>query len=161
MIYTLFALGFVLLIKGADFLVDGSASIAKRFNISNLVVRHVLDQTWNQIRPSPGHDCQQALCSDSAAAQSAAANQSTLRCTASRTEVFAVAAAPSAAWKSCSIEAASPPRGGICNAVPQRGLTAMQRNPSDATRRCQYSPPQNRGAHRAPMLWRPSGSINI
>ena len=38
MIYTLFALGFVLLIKGADYLVDGSASIAKRFNISNLVI---------------------------------------------------------------------------------------------------------------------------
>ena len=38
MVYTLFALGFVLLIKGADYLVDGSASIAKRFNISNLVI---------------------------------------------------------------------------------------------------------------------------
>ena len=38
MIYFLFALGFVLLIKGADYLVDGSASIAKKFNISNLVI---------------------------------------------------------------------------------------------------------------------------
>ena len=38
MIYFLFALGFVLLIKGADYLVDGSASIAKKFNISSLVI---------------------------------------------------------------------------------------------------------------------------
>lgn len=38
MLYFLFALGFVLLIKGADYLVDGSASIAKKFNISNLVI---------------------------------------------------------------------------------------------------------------------------
>lgn len=38
MVYTLFALGFVLLIKGADYLVDGSSSIAKRFNISSLVI---------------------------------------------------------------------------------------------------------------------------
>ncbi len=33
----LFILGFVFLIKGADYLVDGSASIAKKFNISNIV----------------------------------------------------------------------------------------------------------------------------
>jgi len=36
--YGLFALGFVFLIKGADFLVDGSSSIAKRFNISDFIV---------------------------------------------------------------------------------------------------------------------------
>ena len=34
----LFILGFVLLIKGADFLVEGSSSIAKRLNISDLVI---------------------------------------------------------------------------------------------------------------------------
>lgn len=38
MTYILFIIGFVLLIKGADFLVDGSVSIAKRFNISNLAI---------------------------------------------------------------------------------------------------------------------------
>lgn len=36
--YLLFIIGFVLLIKGADLLVDGSASIAKKFNISNIVI---------------------------------------------------------------------------------------------------------------------------
>lgn len=34
----LFIIGFVFLIKGADFLVDGSTSIAKKLNISNLVI---------------------------------------------------------------------------------------------------------------------------
>jgi cation:H+ antiporter len=38
LIYVLFALGFPLLLKGADFLVDGSVSIAKKFNISNIVI---------------------------------------------------------------------------------------------------------------------------
>ncbi len=36
--YILFVLGFVLLIKGADFLVDGASSIAKKLKISNLVI---------------------------------------------------------------------------------------------------------------------------
>ena len=36
--YLFLALGFVLLIKGADFLVDGASSIAKRFGISALVI---------------------------------------------------------------------------------------------------------------------------
>lgn len=34
----LFILGFVLLIKGADLLVDGSSSIAKKYGISNIVI---------------------------------------------------------------------------------------------------------------------------
>lgn len=38
MVYILFVIGFVLLIYGANFLVDGAASIAKKFNISNIVV---------------------------------------------------------------------------------------------------------------------------
>jgi cation:H+ antiporter len=37
-IYLLFVLGFVLLIKGADYLVDGASAIARRFNISDLVI---------------------------------------------------------------------------------------------------------------------------
>jgi cation:H+ antiporter len=36
--YILFVIGFVLLIKGADWLVAGSASIAKKYNVSNLVI---------------------------------------------------------------------------------------------------------------------------
>lgn len=36
--YILFAIGFVFLIKGADLLVEGSSSIAKKFGISNLVI---------------------------------------------------------------------------------------------------------------------------
>lgn len=36
--YILFVLGFILLIKGADFLVEGSSSIARRLGISSLVV---------------------------------------------------------------------------------------------------------------------------
>lgn len=36
--YVLFLIGFVFLIKGADFLVDGSSSIAKRLGLSNLVI---------------------------------------------------------------------------------------------------------------------------
>ncbi|HRG22067.1 MAG TPA: calcium/sodium antiporter [Saprospiraceae bacterium] len=36
--YLLLILGFVILIKGADFLVDGSASLAKKYNISNIVI---------------------------------------------------------------------------------------------------------------------------
>ncbi len=38
MIYILFVVGFVFLIYGANFLVDGSASLAKKFNISNIVI---------------------------------------------------------------------------------------------------------------------------
>ena len=38
LIYTLFAVGFVVLIKGADFLVAGSASVAKKYNISDMVI---------------------------------------------------------------------------------------------------------------------------
>jgi len=36
--YILFILGFVFLIKGADYLVDGSSSIAKRIGVSDLVI---------------------------------------------------------------------------------------------------------------------------
>lgn len=36
--YVLFAIGFLLLIKSADFLVEGSAAIAKRLKISNIVI---------------------------------------------------------------------------------------------------------------------------
>lgn len=36
--YILFVVGFIILIKGADLLVDGSSSIARKFNISNLVI---------------------------------------------------------------------------------------------------------------------------
>lgn len=36
--YILFVVGFVLLIKGADLLVDGAASVAKKFNISSIVI---------------------------------------------------------------------------------------------------------------------------
>ncbi len=38
MVYLLFILGFIFLIKGADFLVDGASSIARRMNISDLVI---------------------------------------------------------------------------------------------------------------------------
>jgi cation:H+ antiporter len=36
--YILFVFGFILLIKGADFLVEGSSSIARRLKISDLVI---------------------------------------------------------------------------------------------------------------------------
>jgi len=36
--YLLFIIGFVLLIKGADFLVDGASAIARQFEISDLVI---------------------------------------------------------------------------------------------------------------------------
>ena len=36
--YLLFLLGFLLLIKGADFLVDGASAIARRFDVSDLVI---------------------------------------------------------------------------------------------------------------------------
>ena len=36
--YVLFGIGFVFLIKGADFLVDGASSIARRTNVSDLVI---------------------------------------------------------------------------------------------------------------------------
>ena len=36
--YLLFLLGFVLLIKGADWLVNGASAIARRFNVSDLVI---------------------------------------------------------------------------------------------------------------------------
>jgi cation:H+ antiporter len=36
--YVLLAIGFALLIKGADWLVDGASSIARRFNVSDLVI---------------------------------------------------------------------------------------------------------------------------
>ena len=36
--YLLFIAGFVILIKGADFLVDGASAVARRFNVSDLVI---------------------------------------------------------------------------------------------------------------------------
>lgn len=38
MVYVLFVIGFIFLIKGADYLVDGASSIAKRNNIPELVI---------------------------------------------------------------------------------------------------------------------------
>jgi cation:H+ antiporter len=38
LVYILFVVGFVLLIKGADWLVSGSASVAKKYNISDIVI---------------------------------------------------------------------------------------------------------------------------
>ncbi|MEK6476348.1 calcium/sodium antiporter [Catalinimonas sp. 4WD22] len=38
LIYILFVLGFVLLIKGADWLVDGASSIAKKYQVSDIVI---------------------------------------------------------------------------------------------------------------------------
>ena len=38
MTYLLFVLGFVVLIKGADWLVDGASAIARRYGISDLVI---------------------------------------------------------------------------------------------------------------------------
>jgi cation:H+ antiporter len=38
LIYLLFLLGFVILIKGADWLVSGASAIAKKFNVSDLVI---------------------------------------------------------------------------------------------------------------------------
>jgi cation:H+ antiporter len=38
LVYILFVLGFLLLIKGADLLVDGASSVAKTFNISPIVI---------------------------------------------------------------------------------------------------------------------------
>ena len=34
----LLLIGFVILVKGADFLVEGASSLAKKFNISNLAI---------------------------------------------------------------------------------------------------------------------------
>jgi cation:H+ antiporter len=36
--YILLIIGFALLIKGADFLVEGSSSVAKKFNIPSIVI---------------------------------------------------------------------------------------------------------------------------
>jgi cation:H+ antiporter len=38
LVYFLFAAGFFILIKGADILVNGSSSLARRFNVSDLVI---------------------------------------------------------------------------------------------------------------------------
>jgi cation:H+ antiporter len=38
LVYIFFLIGFIFLIKGADFLVDGASSIARRLNISDLVI---------------------------------------------------------------------------------------------------------------------------
>lgn len=38
LVYTLFVVGFVFLIKGADLLVEGASSIGKKFNVSSLVI---------------------------------------------------------------------------------------------------------------------------
>ncbi len=38
LVYILFFVGLIILVKGADFLVDGAASIAKGFNVSNISI---------------------------------------------------------------------------------------------------------------------------
>lgn len=40
-------IGFILLVKGADFLVDGASSIAKRFHIPEIVIRTYHCSNWN------------------------------------------------------------------------------------------------------------------
>lgn len=40
-------IGFVLLVKGADFLVDGASSIAKKFHIPEIVIRTYYCSDWN------------------------------------------------------------------------------------------------------------------
>src|SRR3989338_7463071 len=44
--YLLLFLGFALLVKGADILVDGSSSIAKKFGISDLVIGLTIVAMW-------------------------------------------------------------------------------------------------------------------
>jgi len=38
MVYVLFVLGIYFLIKGADWIVDGASSMAKRFGVSSLII---------------------------------------------------------------------------------------------------------------------------
>ncbi|MBL6446233.1 calcium/sodium antiporter [Fulvivirga sp. 29W222] len=38
LVYTLFVVGFIFLIKGADLLVEGASSIGKKFNVSSIVI---------------------------------------------------------------------------------------------------------------------------
>mgnify|MGYP000406851499 FL=1 len=38
LVYILFAIGFVLLVKGADWLVTGASAIAKKFKISDFII---------------------------------------------------------------------------------------------------------------------------
>lgn len=38
MVYALFIIGFVLLVKGADWLVEGASSLAKRLHISPMII---------------------------------------------------------------------------------------------------------------------------
>ncbi len=40
-------IGFILLVKGADYLVDGASSIAKRFHIPEIVIRSYDCSSWN------------------------------------------------------------------------------------------------------------------
>lgn len=45
----LIIIGFILLVKGADYLVDGASSIAKRFHIPEIVIRtyHCRSRNFN------------------------------------------------------------------------------------------------------------------
>ena len=38
LVYILFVVGFVFLIKGADLLVEGASSIGKKYNVSSIVI---------------------------------------------------------------------------------------------------------------------------
>ena len=49
----LIVLGFVALVKGADYLVDGASAIAKRFGISDLVIGLTVVAFEPQILQSP------------------------------------------------------------------------------------------------------------
>lgn len=49
LIYILFVLWFVILIKGADFLVDGASSVAKKFNISSIVIGLTIVSLWTSM----------------------------------------------------------------------------------------------------------------
>ena len=42
MIYVLFVLGFIVLVKGADLLVDGASSIGKKFKLSSLIIGEMM-----------------------------------------------------------------------------------------------------------------------
>jgi cation:H+ antiporter len=52
MVYLLFALGFVLLLKGADLLVEGGSALARRFGMSELAVGLVVVSTGTSLFPS-------------------------------------------------------------------------------------------------------------
>ena len=132
MTYILFAIGFLFLIKGADMLVNGSSSIAKRFGVSDLIIGLTI--------VSFGTSAPELLVNMIASMVPKAIDESVSKVRRRCRHRFRQA-----------IEARfGPPDRGVTRSGAPRGISGASSHPPDESRR-----PSSRGRGRRPTRLRP------